>query len=135
MQGMEEKTVRLKSELTLIDIEDSGTLLDVENRCYYDLNDIAFFLVRRMEEGCQYRSLMEEFIAEFDVEQETARSDVANFVDELLRHNLVLTEEGKEESVPMKSQEQVRKPYRAPMLEYKRELTVAAALEAVTIAN
>ena len=84
MQGMEEKTVRLKSELTLIDIEDSGTLLDVENRCYYDLNDIAFFLVRRMEEGCQYRSLMEEFIAEFDVEQETARSDVANFVDELL---------------------------------------------------
>ena len=135
MQGMEEKTVRLKSELTLIDIEDSGTLLDVENRCYYDLNDTAFFLVRRMEEGCQYRSLMEEFIAEFDVEQETARSDVANFVDELLRHNLVLTEEGKEESVPMKSQEQVRKPYRAPALEYKKELTVAAALEAVTIAN
>ena len=135
MQGMEEKTVRLKSELTLIDIEDSGTLLDVENRCYYDLNDTAFFLVRRMEEGCQYRSLMEEFIAEFDVEQETARSDVANFADELLRHNLVLTEEGKEKSAPIKSKEQVRKPYRAPALEYKKELTVAAALEAVTIAN
>ena len=132
MNSTDRKTMKLRSELTLIAIEDSGTLLDVGKRCYYDLNDTAFFLVRHMEEGCCYRSLTAEFISEFNVGQETARSDIDYFIDELLRLGLAVLEKAKGEPLPMMSKGPGRKPYHAPLIEYQKELAVASGSEPLT---
>jgi len=133
MKDLDGKAVKLKGELTLIAFEESGTILDVEKRCYYDLNDTAFLLTRRMEEGCPYPILVAELVAEFDVSGETARIDVGKFINEVTRRDLVVIAEGKEASMPTGSKRAGVKPYQPPVLECQRELAVASGAAPFTI--
>jgi len=124
MENVKRKTLKLKEDLTLVSIEDKAALLDVEKRCYYDPNDTAFFLLKLMEDGCLYEHMKAELVSEFDVAEETARRDLDNFVEELLRLGLV--EIGEEatareiEGEPKKG----KKAYQAPQLEHQAEIAV-----------
>ncbi len=135
MKDIDGKTLKLKDQLTLIAVEESGTILDIERRCYYDLNDTAFFLARQLEEGCGYQSLTAELFSEFDVSEDAARSDIDMFVNELMKRDLVVIKEGEEGSVNILSRKPGLKPYQSPALECQRELNVAAANGALTTAN
>jgi len=135
MKDIDGKTLKLNDQLTLIAVEESGTILDIERRCYYDLNDTAFFLVRQLEEGCGYQSLTAELFSEFDVSEETAHSDIDMFVNELVKRDLVVIKEGEEASVNIRSRKPGLKLYQSPALECQRELNVAAANGAFTAVN
>ena len=132
MNSWDGKTIRLKGDLTLINFEEIGTLLDIEKRCYYDLNNTAFFLVRRIEDGSHYQNLVADVVAEFSTQEETAHADINKFIDELVRHDLVIIQEGESEYVIAQRGKIGDKPYQSPTLNYETELTVAAALNVVT---
>jgi hypothetical protein len=111
------KTLKLREELTLVSIEDKAALLDVENRRYFDPNDPASFLLKRMENGCLYEDLMARLVSDFDAAEETAQVDVDDFVGELLMLGLVeVGEEGTARKAVCESRTEKR-PYRAPQFQ------------------
>ena len=124
MENLKGKTLKLKEDLTLVSIEDKAALLDVEKRCYYDPNDTAFFLLKLMEDGCLYKHMAAKLVSQFDVAAETARLDIDNFVQELLRLGLVETkEEGSAREIVGEPNEE-KKAYLAPQLEHQAEIAV-----------
>lgn len=132
MKRFDGKTAKLKGEVTVIAIEESGVLLDIEKRCYYDLNGTAFFLARRLENGCQYESLKAELVSEFNVDQETARQDLDNFILDLAGKNLLTIGENNTEYGRALEVKRGLKPYQSPVLEYRQELIVASSGTTVT---
>jgi len=126
MKRFDGKTAKLKGEVTVIAIEESGVLLDIEKRCYYDLNGTAFFLARRLENGCQYESLKAELVSEFNVDQETAGLDLDNFIMDLAGKNLLTIGESNTEFGRALEVKRGLKSYQSPVFEYRQELIVAS---------
>jgi hypothetical protein len=127
MKEIEGKTLKPKGDLTLVSVEDSGALLDVEKRSYYELNDTAFFLLKLMEEGCRYERLYTELTSEFHVDQETAWRDIDEFLKELIRRDLLGIDEEEGEQKKPAGSGQGERIYHTPVLEYQQELAVATA--------
>ncbi len=132
MSNLDGKTIKLEDQLLLIAVEESGTILDIERRCYYDLNDTAFFLARQLEKSCQQKVLTAKLVSEFEVSEGTARSDVDAFINELKRRDLIVFAEEKEESINIPSSRSGLKSYQSPALECQKELTVASGSEPLT---
>ncbi len=126
MDNLKGKMLRLKEDLTLVSVEDKAALLDVEKRCYHDLNDTAFFLLKLMEKGCPYENMKIGLISEFDATEEAVQRDIDNFIEELLRLGLVgIREEAIAREVigePGKG----KKAYQAPQFEYEAEIAAVS---------
>jgi len=126
MEDINGKTLKLREDLTLVSVEDSGALLDVEKRCYHDLNGTAFFIAGLLENGYPYSQIQKALTAEFSVDEKTAITDAANFIDELQRHGLLSIGEA---TVEFKEVSDIRhsiKPYQPPAFEYQKELATAS---------
>jgi hypothetical protein len=132
MRDLNNKTCKLNDDLTLVAVEDSGVMLHVEKRCYYDLNVTAFFLLNLMEKGCHHEQLLRELTSEFHVDRETAQKDIDIFLKELMRLDLLSINEEKVERKSITGSGSGKKPYRSPVLEYQKDLAVACAVEALT---
>lgn len=125
MENLKGKTLRLKEDLTLVSVEDKAALLDVERRCYYDLNNSAFSLLKLIEGGCLYEDMQAGLISEFDVSEEAAQLDTDNFIEEILRLDWV---EIGEEAIILRivsKPEKEKKDYQPPLLEQEAEIVVA----------
>ena len=132
MENLGGKTLKLKEDLTVVSIEDKAALLDVEKRCYYDLNETAFFLLKLMEDGYPYDDMETELASEFNVARGAARLDINNFIEELLRLGLV---EIREEAMARKGvgePKEDKKAYQTPLFEYEAEIAVACAMPPVS---
>jgi hypothetical protein len=129
------KTLKLKEDLTLVSVEDKAALLDVEKRCYYEPNDTAFFLLKLMENRCLYEDMESELVSQFDVAKGTARLDLDNFIEEVLRLGLIET---RAEAVARRStgkSDKEKRPYQAPLVEHEAEIAVACGSMPVTSPN
>jgi hypothetical protein len=125
VENLKGKTLRLKEDLTLVSVEDKAALLDVERRCYYDLNNSAFSLLKLIEGGCLYEDMQAGLISEFGVSEEAAKLDTDNFIEEILRLDWV---EIGEEAIVLRSvskPEKKKKDYQPPLLEQEAEIVVA----------
>ena len=132
MENMKGQTLKLKEDCTAVCIEDMGALLDVEKRCYYELNESAYFILKLIEDGCLHEDVVPGLISEFNVIEETAQADSDIFINELITKGLV---EITEETVVCKSvvEPKNRKPYTPPVLERTDGiLSVSAANGIVT---
>ena len=136
MENLKGKLLKLKGDLTLVSIEDQASLLDVENRCYYDPNDTAFFLLKLMEDGILYDDMSAALVSEYDVDEITARMELDSFVTELLNIELVDIKEGGTASRnPLYKAQRNMKAFHSPLLKQQSEIAVAAASTPVTAAN
>jgi len=121
------KIIKLVEDLTLVSIEDSGALLDIAKRCYYDLNSTAFFIAGLLENGYPYDEIPAALTSEFNVGVITARQDTDSFIEKLLRHGLLNIGEEIIEFNKTPDLKQGEKPYQTPAIEYNSELSVACA--------
>jgi len=132
MENMKGQTLKLKEDCTAVSIENMGALLDVEKRCYYDLNESAYFILKLIEDGCLYEDIVPGLTSEFKVVYETAKADSDNFINECISMGLV---EITEETFVCKSvvEPKNRKTYTQPLLERTDGiLSVSAANGIVT---
>ena len=72
--------LKLRDDLTLVSVEDSGALLDIEKRCYHDLNSTAFFIVSPLENGYPYDEILTSLTSEFSIDVDTAQPDIDSFI-------------------------------------------------------
>ncbi len=127
MKDLLGKILKLRENLTLVSVEGSGALLDVEKRCYHDLNSTAFFIAGLLENGYPYEGIPTTLTAEFSVDVITARQDADSFIEELLRQGLLGIGEETIEFNKASDVKPGKKLYRAPVIEYNSELAVACA--------
>ncbi|MFC1980128.1 PqqD family protein [Chloroflexota bacterium] len=127
MKDLDEKTLKLSDDLTLVSVEDSGAILDVEKRCYYDLNATAFFIASLLENGYPYKEIPAAITSEFSIDVETAQTDIDSYIEELQRHGLLGIGEETIEFNKAFDIKQGKRPYQAPAFEYQKELAVASA--------
>ncbi|MFC1980311.1 PqqD family protein [Chloroflexota bacterium] len=127
MENLKGKILGLKEDHTLVSVEDKAALLDVGKRCYYDLNDTAFFLLKLMEGGCLYEDIQAGLVSEFDVSEGVALLDTHNFIEEVLRLGLVEISEEPMARRGVSKPEKEKKAYQTPLLEQETEIVVAQA--------
>ena len=116
MENMKGQTLKLKEDYTVVSIEDIGALLDVKKRCYYDVNESAYFILKLIDNGCFYEDVVPGLIAEFDVVEQTAQVDSDSFINELINMGLVDISEETAERMPAVQPKKMRKPYTSPEL-------------------
>jgi hypothetical protein len=75
----------LSDRVTRTGLEDgSGVVLDIQGLAVYSLNETGMFLVEALCEGAtDADALAARLVADFEVDEATARADVAEFIAEL----------------------------------------------------
>ena len=54
------------------------------------LNETGVLIWKKLEEGCEERDLVEAFLQEYDVTEERAKQDVANFTEKLKQAGILI---------------------------------------------
>ena len=66
--------------------DEAGVILDVDSLQVFSLNETGMFLVEEMKEGIVTEdALVTRLLEEFEVEEDVARKDVVEFVEELTK--------------------------------------------------
>ena len=131
MEDLNGKFLKLRHDLTLVSVEDSGALLDIEKRCYHDLNSTAFFIASLLEYGYPYDEIPKALTSEFNVSIETATPDIDNFIEDLRRQGLLGIDKETAEFNKILDSKKGTKTYQSPIIEYNSELAVACATTSV----
>jgi len=132
MEKLKGKKLKLREHITLVSIEDMAVLLDVERKCYYDLNDSAFLLLNLMEDGCLYMDMKAELVSDFNVADINAQQDLDRFIGLLLRRGLVEIIENGVACEGTNKAYRSKKDYQPPLIVEEAEIVIADAKPAVS---
>jgi hypothetical protein len=90
MAGTESGALRLRQDgLTWNVAGDEVVVLDLAGSVYLKLNGSARVLWERLATPCAEENLVEALIDEYDIDHERAKADVAEFLGELHRRQLL----------------------------------------------
>lgn len=121
------KVLGLKDDISLISVEDDALLLDVASRCYYELNEPALFLLKLLEGGCLKEQLSTAMFAAYNVDTETAASDIGLFIAELSRLDLLETREESGAPVNSARPQKDKGVYRPPLIRAEARIMSTAS--------
>ncbi|QQS42004.1 MAG: PqqD family protein [Acidobacteriota bacterium] len=72
------------------DLDGGAVILNLANGTYFGLNSVGSFIWNALKEERSFEELIQLVGEEFDVEEETCRSEVQRFLDEVLKQGLIL---------------------------------------------
>lgn len=87
--GQRPQLVRLRDGLPWREIEGAIVVLDLESSSYFAVNRAGTALWPRLQEGATVDELTDALAAAEDIDPERARADVAAFVGDLRRRELL----------------------------------------------
>ena len=83
-------TLRLRrDDLAWSDAGGETVLLDLESSTYFTVRGTGSYLISRLADGVSEESLVESLVAHYDVDLDTAKSDVAEFLKQLDEHHML----------------------------------------------
>ncbi len=53
------------------------------------INETGVFIWKMLEKGCKKEELLSAFLEEYEIDEETAKTDIAEFINALLKANIV----------------------------------------------
>ncbi len=86
------RKVRPSENVVFTDLDDgTGVLLHLETKFYYSLNESGCFMWQLIEKEQDFSEdkLVEGLYDHFDVDRDTAVSDVKEFIDDLAKEGLI----------------------------------------------
>lgn len=60
-----------------------------DSNCMIQLNDVGQFMISQLKEDVTAEDIISSVLEEYDVDEETARRNVLEFIDELKKENLL----------------------------------------------
>lgn len=78
-----------RENLVLEEIDDEVVILDLQNNVYFGLNEVGKFVWRGLEADQTIAEIIDDLLAEFEVEREVVSADVREFVADALENELV----------------------------------------------
>jgi len=77
------------------DLDGKVVLLSIENGEYYNMNEVGSRIWALLEKPMTVTALIEQLLAEFEVERPTCEAEVAAFLEQLLKDKLLKLENGR----------------------------------------
>ena len=75
-------------------LNDEGVILSLNNGKYYGLNSVGVSVWLSILESASLEEIEAAVMREYDVAEETCRREVASFLEEMLKEDLILTIDG-----------------------------------------
>ena len=113
-------------------IDGEAIIINLVNGSYYSMVDAGAEVWSLIERGCSLDEIVESVAASYEVDEETARADVASLSSDLLEEGLVsLASETEAGSVhkPAATHSGERSPYEAPKLVKYTDMADLLALD------
>ncbi len=87
--------MKIKDGFILKEIAGKFIVVSVGNRVkefngIINLNETGVFLWKLLEKGCDEQSMVNEFLSVYDVDENTAKTDVSEFVAKIKEANLLI---------------------------------------------
>jgi len=92
------RKIRREKAVAFTDLEDgSGVLLHLDNKFYYSLNMTGSFIWKLLEEKEELseENLLEAVTDNFEVDAGEAKTDLEEFIEDLVKEGLIKIEEAK----------------------------------------
>jgi len=77
---------------------DGGIVLDIDRGLMFRLNPLGALVLEAIAKGCTQIEIAKEIARQCDIGEETAASDVGEFVKSLEQHGIVRAPQGEKES-------------------------------------
>ena len=74
--------------------EDGGIVLDIDHGQMFRLNPVGALILESLGNGSAETEIAKEISRQYGISEETARSDVREFLKSLEEHKLVRTQQG-----------------------------------------
>jgi len=74
--------------------EDGGIVLDIDHGQMFRLNPVGALILESLGKGSAEMEIAKEISRQYGISEETARSDVREFLKSLEEHKLVRTQQG-----------------------------------------
>ena len=80
---------KLATGVNLQQVGDEGLLLNVDNDELHQLNATAYFIVEHCDGECTLDDIVQNVVECFEIDEETAKQDVAEIINQLGEAKLV----------------------------------------------
>lgn len=80
---------KINSDISVKKIADELFIYDRKNAFIHSFNDTGAFILESIQEQMDPEQIIHRIVAEFDIEIDEARKDVAQFVDTLIKQNII----------------------------------------------
>jgi PqqD family protein of HPr-rel-A system len=81
-------------KLKRLAINEEGFAFDPETGNSFVLNQTGLFIIKKLREGLSEEEVLKQLLNEFEVDEETARRDFYDFLEQLRILGLIDTKEG-----------------------------------------
>jgi len=83
---------KISPDVTVQQVGDESLVLDLDSGQIHQLNETAAWILARCNGESTLESIVEEFADRFSVDAETAASDVAKTIEQLMQVNVIDSE-------------------------------------------
>jgi hypothetical protein len=83
---------KISSDVTVQQVGDESLVLDLDSGQIHQLNETAAWILTRCNGESTLESIVREFADRFSVDTETAASDVAKTIEQLMQVNVIDSE-------------------------------------------
>lgn len=94
MLGVPARRLRVSEAVVSAELEDEAVLLHLERGIYFGLDLLGATIWRLLSQGANEDEIVAAVLAEYDVEPDQLRADLAEFLGQLEANGLVLPVDG-----------------------------------------
>jgi len=81
--------INIPDTLFLQKVDDETILLDSNTNEYFSINEIGTFIWETLEEKKDLKSVKEEIISNYEVDEKQVENDILNFIQEVANKGLI----------------------------------------------
>ncbi len=81
--------VRIPTDVMVSQLGGESVLLNLKTESYFGLDDVGTCMWEKLRESASISEAYDQLLAEYDVDAETLRTDLADFLENLERHGLI----------------------------------------------
>ncbi len=75
-------------------VDDEAVVLNMKNSHYYSLNEVGKFIWEKIDGNATLSDILDQIMETYEVDTESARQDLSDIIDELLKEGLLSIKEG-----------------------------------------
>lgn len=85
----DKNSFKISRALPFKQIHEDYIILDSQNAKAHELNIVAFTIWQQLHENKSYKDLLSNLLGEFEVDEDSLRSDLKIFISDLLKKDLI----------------------------------------------
>ena len=84
MNHLKNKSFKLIIEAAISKTDENAILLNLNSGSYYELNEVAHFIVENLNNSMRFKEIKEIVVKNFDIEEDKCEKDILSFLQNLI---------------------------------------------------